>query len=127
VFSPDGKYLLTSAVRSPFAIRRWEVGTWVEKPFNEPIVGQFPAFSPNGKLMVLETGSGVARLIDAGTGKEYARLEDPDQHRTASFAFTPDGSKLVCATCDGYCVHVWDLNLIRKQLATLDLDWVLPP
>ena len=31
-------------------------------------------------------------------------------------AFTPDGTKLVCATGDGYCVHIWDLQAIRREL-----------
>jgi WD40 repeat protein len=99
------------------------VGTWIEVPFKEPIEGQNAIFSPDGKLVVLETGTGVARLIDANTGREYARLEDPDQHRTGQFAFTPDGAKLVCATVNGYCVHIWDLQAIRQHLATLGLDW----
>jgi WD40 repeat protein len=123
VFSPDGKRLLTSPVTTTLPVRRWEVGTWIEVPFKEPIEGQNAIFSPDGKLVVLETGTGVARLIDANTGREYARLEDPDQHRTGQFAFTPDGAKLVCATVNGYCVHIWDLQAIRQHLATLGLDW----
>jgi WD40 repeat protein len=128
VFSPDGKRLLaTAVVATILPVRRWEVGTWVEMPFKEPIEGQNAAFSPVGKLVVLETGFGVARLIDAETGREYARLEDPDQHRATHFAFTPDGTKLVCASGDGDCVHVWDLQAIRRQLAEMGLDWESPP
>ena len=92
-------------------------------PFKEPIEGQNAAFSPNGKLVVLETNSGAARLIDADSGKEYARLEDPDQHRTGHYAFTPDGTKLVCATGDGNCVHIWDLQTIRRELDEMGLNW----
>ena len=128
VFSPDGKRLPTSCVAGMGPVRRWEVGTWTEMPFQEPIEGQNAAFSPDGQLVVLETGSGVARLIDADNGKEYARLEDPNQHRTAQFAFTPDGTKLVCATgIEGYCVHIWDLQAIRRELAEMGLDWESSP
>ncbi len=123
VFSSDGKRLLTSGAAEMGPVRRWEVEIWVEIPFKEPIEGIVATFSPDGKLVVLETGLGVARLIDADTGKEYARLEDPNQHRADHFAFTPDGTKLVCATGEGYCVHIWDLQAIRRVLAEMNLDW----
>ncbi|MGO9917137.1 MAG: protein kinase domain-containing protein [Isosphaeraceae bacterium] len=126
VFSPDGKRLLISESAAIRPIHRWEVGTWVEAPFQESIEGLTAAFSPDGKLVVVETGSGVARLIDAGTGREYAQLEDPTQDRTDRWAFTSDATKLACAG-EGCCVHVWDLRAIRRQLAEMGLDWESPP
>ncbi len=123
VFSPDGKRLLTYAVFAVRPIHRWEVGTWVETPFPERIEGLRAAFSPDGKIVVLETGAGVARLIDADTGREYARLEDPTQDRSLDFVFTSDGRTLVCPVGDGSCVHIWDLQAIRRQLADMELDW----
>ena len=127
-FSPDGKRFLTSGMGKSGTgnariIRRWAVGTWAELPFPEPLEGFQPAYSPDGKWIVLETGAGVARLIDADTAKEYARLEDPSKDRASQFAFTPDGTKLLTATADGHCVHVWDLQTIRRQLAEMNLDW----
>jgi hypothetical protein len=57
------------------------------------------------------------------TGRELARLEDPDQD--ASFAqFTPDGTKLVALARDG--LRVWDLRRIRQELTKLGLDWDAP-
>jgi WD40 repeat protein len=129
VFSPDGKRLLTEAGgASPQSgqIRAWEAGTWAEVPFNEPLKGGNPAFSPDGKLLVVETGAGVARLLDPKTGREYARLEDPSQDRAAHFSFSPDSTKLVCATGDGHCLHIWDLRAMRRRLAKMELDWDLP-
>jgi serine/threonine protein kinase/WD40 repeat protein len=123
LFSPDGKHLLATAVVGILPIRRWEVETWAEMPFTEPVEGQNPTFSPDGKHLVLETGRGVARIVDADTGREYALLEDADQHYTAHFAFSPDGAKLACASGDGCCIHVWDLQAIRRQLAEMCLDW----
>ena len=122
VFSPDGKRLLISAGVAIRPIRCWEVGTWVETPFQKPIEGLYAAFSPDSKLVVVETGAGVAQLIDADTCREYARLEDPTQDRTGRCAFTSDGTKLVC-TGDGCCVHIWDLQAIRRELAEMELDW----
>jgi WD40 repeat protein len=129
-FSPDGKRLVTAAGGvSPLygQIRMWEVGTWAEVPFKEPLHGTAPAFSPDGKLLVVETGAGVARLLDPKTGKEYARLEDPSQHRAVHFTFSPDSAQLVCATGDGHCLHIWDLRAMRRRLADMGLDWDLPP
>jgi WD40 repeat protein len=130
VFSPDSKRLILGGYDEATAtrvIRCWEVETWVERSFTAPLEGLNPAFSPDGKLLVVETGSGVARLLDADTGREYARLEDSDQHRTNHYAFTPDGTKLACATGDGHCVHVWDLQAIRRQLVEMELNWESPP
>jgi WD40 repeat protein len=121
-FSPDGKCLLVSSV-GPHPVLRWDVETGAAMPFSEPIAGCNAVYSPDGQFVVLETGQGVARLIDAGSGREYARLEDPDQHRSVDFAFTADGTKLACASLDGYCVHLWDLKIIRRELAEMRLDW----
>jgi len=125
IFSPDSKCLLTSAGITR-EIRAWQVGSWAELPFKEPLKGASPAFSPDSKLLVVETGSGVARLLDPQTGREYARLEDPGQDRTNEFSFSPDGTKLVCATGDGHCLHVWDLRTMRRRLADMELDWGMP-
>ena len=123
VFSPDGKRLLTYAGVAIRPIHRWEVGTWVENPFPERIEGLRAAFSPDGKIVVLETGAGAARLIDADTGREYARLEDPAQDVINGFVFTSDGRTLVCPMGDMCCVHIWDLQAIRRELADMELDW----
>jgi WD40 repeat protein len=121
VFSPDGKRLLTGDGSGE--IRVWEVGTWTEVLIREPLRGQQPAFSVDGKLLAVETGTGVARLLDPQTGKEYARLEDPNQDHTYHFSFSRDGTKLVCATPYGNCLHVWDLQALRRDLAEMGLDW----
>jgi WD40 repeat protein len=79
--------------------------------------------SADGRLAVLQAGDSN-RLVEMATGRELARLEDPDQ--AASFAvFTQDGTRLVDAAEDG--VRVWDLRRIRAELAKLGLDWDAPP
>lgn len=119
--------MLASSAIEIRRVRRFDVENWVEVPFNEPIEGENAVFSPDGKVIAVETGSGVARLIDADSGREYARLEDPNQHRSIAFAFTPDGTTLVCSSRDGFCIHVWNLAAIRRQLKQLELDWDAPP
>jgi serine/threonine protein kinase/WD40 repeat protein len=120
-FSPDGRWLLTTGG----GFRLWEVATWREGP---KIGGSFSfAFSPDSKILAVETGSGVVRLLDPDTGREYARLEDPNQDKAANLAFSPDWSQLFASTRDSPAVHVWDLRAIRAELAPRGLDWELPP
>jgi WD40 repeat protein/tetratricopeptide (TPR) repeat protein len=118
-FSPDGKWLATTGG----GLSLWAIGSW--NP-GKQIGGEAFAFSPDSKLLAVETNHGVIRLVDPDTGREYARLEDPNQDRAYSIAFSPDGTQLVTVGNDSHSVHVWDLRTIREQLAKMGLDWDLP-
>jgi serine/threonine protein kinase/WD40 repeat protein len=118
-FSPDNKWLATTGG----GLRLWAVDSWEEGP---KIGGGPFGFSLDGKLLAVETGQGVLRLLDPGSAHEYARLEDPNQDRASSIAFSPDGSLLAVASGDGQAIHIWDLRAIRTQLAALGLDWSMP-
>jgi len=120
--SPNGKWLGT--VLGGF--RLWVVGSWREGP-KIGGDGEGADFSPDSKLLAVETGRGVVRLVNPETGQEYARLEDPNQDRAGRITFSPDGTQLVVASGDHHSIHVWDLRAIRTQLATMGLDWDLPP
>jgi serine/threonine protein kinase/WD40 repeat protein len=119
-FSPDDRWLLTTGG----GCRLWEVGTWREGP---RIGGGVFAFSPDGKVLAAETGSGAVRLVNPDTGREYARLEDPNQDRAVGLTFSTDCSQLFACTNDSPVVHVWDLRAIRAELTQRGLDWDLPP
>jgi tetratricopeptide (TPR) repeat protein len=88
------------------------------------------AFSPDGSLMAIRHSYTELRLIDPATGRQLAALEAPEGFAlNLWFGFSPDASLLVCA-CLGPLGddvnHVWDLQLIRQQLAERGLDWGLP-
>jgi WD40 repeat protein len=119
-FSPDDRWLLTTGG----GCRLWAVESWQEGP---RIGGEAFAFSPDGKILAVEIGSGAVRLVDPDTGREYARLEDPNQDRAGALTFSTDGSQLLATTNDSPSVHVWDLRAIRAELAQRGLDWDLPP
>src|SRR5262249_2811824 len=61
---------------------------------------------------------------EMSTGRELARLEDPDQY-AGQVVFTPDGTKLVALAANG--CRVWDLRRLRQELTRLGLDWDAPP
>ncbi len=120
-FSPDGRWLATTG-----GGRLWAVDSWREGPHLGRCTGML-AFSPDGKLVAVETGHGVVRLVDPDTGREYARLVDPNQDRAGCICFSPDGAQLVLTNGDSDSIHVWDLRLMREQLAKMGLDWDSPP
>jgi serine/threonine protein kinase/WD40 repeat protein len=115
-FSPDGKWLATTGG----GCQLWAVDSWQAGPH---IGGGALAFTPDGKILAVEIGYGVVRLVNPDTGREYARLEDPNQDRAYSIAFSPDGTQLLATTNDSHSIHVWDLRVIREQLVKMQLDW----
>jgi serine/threonine protein kinase/WD40 repeat protein/tetratricopeptide (TPR) repeat protein len=120
LFSPEGRWLAITTDK----VQLWAVGSWKEGPSFE---GGQPTFSPDGKVLALETGRGVIRLLDVDSGREHARLEDPNHDRARSVFFSADGTQLVVPTNDSQTVHVWDLRKVRAGLSALGLDWDAPP
>jgi serine/threonine protein kinase/WD40 repeat protein len=117
-FSPDGHWLLTNVDGG----RVYAAGTW--KPAVQLGSGTPWDVSADGSLAVLGQTNGIYRLVEFSSGRELARLEDPEQN-SGRAAFTPDGAKLVVTAKNG--LRVWDLRRIRQELAKLKLDWDAPP
>jgi serine/threonine protein kinase/WD40 repeat protein len=114
-FSPDGRWLVTDADGGQIlAAGTWEPG---------PQLGPGTPWDVTSEFAVLGLTNGIYRLVELSTGRELARLEDPDRN-TGPAAFTPDGTKLVVAAKDS--LRVWDLRRIRAELAKLELDWEAP-
>jgi WD40 repeat protein/tRNA A-37 threonylcarbamoyl transferase component Bud32 len=121
-FSPDGRWLVTTGVEC----RLWAVDTWQEGP----LLGKVTAFAfpPDGRVLAAGAEEpGVIRLVETATGREYVRLEAPEQTRLVPQCFTPDGSQLIAFGVESQALHVWDLRRIRRQLAEMGLDWDAPP
>jgi WD40 repeat protein len=122
-FSPDGKWLVTTGG----GFRLWAVGTWKEGPSlgGEGVYLGF-AFSPDSKVLAVENETGVVRLVEVATGREYVRLDAPVQTRLCPQCFTPDGSQLIALGRESQALHVWDLRRVRAGLKELGLDWEQP-
>jgi hypothetical protein len=120
-FSPDGKWLSTCADGGRvFAVGTWEPG---------PQVGIGGVFAPDSRLMALYLHVGAIDLVDRVTGREIARLEDPNFCSTNA-VFSPDGERLIGQLVAGSDLSkgivVWDLRLLREHLKKMDLDWDYP-
>jgi serine/threonine protein kinase/WD40 repeat protein len=123
-FSPDGRWLATRGNN----LRLWAVGSWQQGLSLSGIAGAAFAFSPTEKLLAMETGYGTVRLVDPGTGRENARLTEPDQVKVTWMCFSPDGQELLTSGSGNEAwIRVWNLRAIRQQLAEMGLDWELPP
>jgi serine/threonine protein kinase/WD40 repeat protein len=119
-FSPDGQRLAMWGTRGSQVV---QVGTW-NTLFEDSF--QDPPFAPDGSLMAVDARQGIIRLVEPASGREVARLEDPNR-ATAMMTFSPDGTRLVSSSDVNRAIHVWDLRAIRQQLAELGLDWETPP
>jgi hypothetical protein len=115
-FTPDGRWLVTDVDGG----RVYEVGTWAPGP----LLGPGTPRDATADVVVMGLPNGIYRLVELATGRELARLEDPDQC-IGPAALAPDGNKLVVTAKDG--LRVWDLRLIRAELVRLGLDWSGPP
>jgi serine/threonine protein kinase/WD40 repeat protein/Tfp pilus assembly protein PilF len=122
-FSPDGKWLVTGTYSE---YRFWEVGSWrkrhgLPREKGAKNVGWI-VFSPDGKMLAVLHGVSEVHLVEPTTGRPFARLPSSG----SPYGFSPDGSHLVTYAGRDGAFQVWDLRLIRRQLAEMDLDWDLP-
>ena len=83
-------------------------------------------------MMAIVPATGQIRLIDPRTLRDLATLtspevSSPEPQRINWLAFSPDSAHLAAACRTPRAVQLWDLRLIRRQLAQMGLDWELPP
>jgi WD40 repeat protein len=127
-FSPDGHWLSLYG-----ADRGWELfetRTWESRIAFGNAVGA-GAFSPDSATFAYETysetqGEAIA-LVEVTTGRELARLNDPDGTAAAQMVFSPDGTQLIAALGGPPRLRIWDLRAVRRRLADLNLDWSPSP
>jgi WD40 repeat protein len=86
----------------------------------------FVAFDAKGRLIAYTNGLRSVTLARATDLHPLATFSAPDSAIISSLTLSDDGSHLVAGMENGL-VHVWNLRLIRAELAKLNLDWDQPP
>jgi serine/threonine protein kinase/WD40 repeat protein len=126
-FSRDGRTLITG---DRARIRFWEVGSWklkATRSCDPRSLFCHVAFSRDGKLLALCPGRNRIELCDAATLRRQASLETPaGPVSLTGLCLSPDGTWLA-ATTDDNVIALWHLRQIRQELASLNLDWEMPP
>jgi serine/threonine protein kinase/WD40 repeat protein len=125
-FSPNGRWLVTG-IRSEYCFR--EVGSWEVKariPRELRSIFCHIAFSRDGQFLALGQGFNRVDLYDAATMQHLATLEMPGRANLMALCLSSDGTRLAAAI-DRNEIALWDLRRLRNQLASLDLDWDIPP
>jgi eukaryotic-like serine/threonine-protein kinase len=129
-FSPDNRWLVTTAEWGGVAAaertenfhRIWAVGTW-EEAGTIPTVG-IPSWEHD--LILDGQRDGTIVITQISTRKELARLSSPEAGRMEPRGILASAF-LVATGGESKRTYVWDLPLIRRQLAEIGLDWDGPP
>jgi len=124
LFSPDGRWLALT----PDGVRLWHVPDWKPGPelhaHGTTPAGLGIAFSPDSKVLAVSQPDQITRLVDPGTGRDWAELWRPDSKNSTYLTFTTDQSQLIeMPAGDRGAPRIWNLVEIRKELARLGLDW----
>ena len=127
-FSPEGDWLVT---RTAADYQFWKVGDWhsgrtIHRETDNDNPGPI-AWSPDGSVLAVAISSRRIQLQETASGRPLATLEAPNTDQVSWMDFSADGNHLIVVTPSPGCLRTWDLRAIREQLATLRLDWDLPP
>ena len=135
-FSPDERYLLAAFDRGH---QFWNTTTWatVGRPNSNPTredggpVAFGHVWGDGRTLLAVANSAGTISLFELAAGSEtspkiklLADLRNPDPGRVSALAFNPLGSRL--AVVAGQTVGIWDLALLRHELAGMGLAQGLP-
>ncbi len=125
-FSPDGRWLINhGATFELWATTRWSRRPPLPSPEGSPIFGT-ACFSWDGRVLAAVVDQLEVHLFDLVSWKLLGRLRGTPEARINDLAFSHDGRHLVAASTHGR-LQMWNLAIIRQQLAGSNLDWDLPP
>ena len=116
-FSPDGEWLVTTAVGAPPAL--WRLSDYGIGDSEPTATLEFPdrrtavsaEFSPDGRTIVTAANDGVARFFDAQSHRQTGELETPGLMLGATFS--PDGRRVLTYGSD-FIGRIWDVRTGRR-------------
>lgn len=125
--SPDGRVL---AIGSDTEYQFYEMHTW--RPLHSIQRGQRlntcnpVCFSPDGRLIALNYSREEVRLYDASSYELLAAIVNRQQ---TVHSFCQESRRLIVTELDGGLqrLRIWDLDLVRKRLSEMGLDWADQP
>ena len=125
-FEPNGRSLLIALWGN---YRLWETNSWtpgMRVPRSGPDVVAM-ALSHRGGLVAMRSGQTSIQLRDLATGEVLATLQSPLRSHVTQVAFSPDDTQLAVAHWGTRELLVWDLRILREELAKMGMDWARPP
>ncbi|HKX61936.1 MAG TPA: ATP-binding protein [Verrucomicrobiae bacterium] len=122
-FSRDSRWLVTG---ESDAYRFWNPETGrlerqIDRGLTTDFLGVFE-FSPDGGIFACTQSRTRLQLFDGTSFDELTVLDSPTKQMVAWLAFNGRNGQLAVATATPY-VQIWDLPLMRRELASLGLDW----
>jgi len=123
VFSADSQRLLLSQEIRPRVV---QTGSWKEDtsrilPKRTNATGAI-ALSADGLLAAFDITPQTMQLGRGGDLSPLLTLTPPNIRNIRSCRMAADGSRLV-VSCSGNEIQIWNLTLLREELAGLGLDW----
>ena len=110
-------------VTSSGTIRRWDMDD-SENPMVTQIQSTFGSncrFSPDGKILAVNTAYDTVTLYDDESNEELAVIKTLGDKRVIDMEFASDGSRLLLSCFDD--TQVVDLNSLKSELESLGLAW----
>jgi WD40 repeat protein len=118
--SPDGRTIATTHSHG-----RWSLRDLRDERGTERLVGHYrgpawaPAFSPDGRRLVLGRGELGVLLLDLAAGGHPVPLDLP-RSAVRALAFSPDGRTLAAAAWPDVEIVLWDLATNRERTRLRD-------
>jgi signal transduction histidine kinase len=125
-FSPDSRWLVTVGTRTA---RLWSTASW-EPVWNKArpeLLSNYgaAAFSGDGSLVAWTQDVDRIELVAPSTGELLTTINAARLGIVTGLRFSADGRKLFAGGAEGKLM-VLDVVELRKQLASMNLDWPLP-
>jgi WD40 repeat protein len=116
-FSPTSDEML---VLNRSGAEWFDTATWqcTRRQPGRPVSGSYAFYTPDGKGIWMVTHFRNAALLDRHTLEPLLPLPND----VLPLALSPDGRQLAVSV-EGRRVQLWDMAALRRDLATLGLDW----